>query len=264
MINNLLLEVGTNALKGLSEVDQLFYQLKKSNKDYSSIVIKIEKKLEEIFGCKFVIEIARSSLWTDNCGVIPTFKRIGTITKKEDLVKLGNIKKLNIILGEKIIEYATPRELTAMFLHEIGHIVNHVGRFFSAIQKSITITKMVLFIANLFIGAIYLIPILLVITRTLFWTNHIGEYNADRFVVEYGYGDEFISLFHKFEKKRDFDSELSIVKALVRVYTFIFGSSHPENKDRIKKIADIMKNEYIDKYKLDKKTKKILDQYGIE
>jgi len=263
MVNNLLLEVGSNVLPGLSNIDSLFYKLKTTN-NYSKCISQLEKEFQKIFGCVFIIDIARSSLWIDNCGIIPTFKKTGEITKKEDLVKLGNIKKLNIILGEKIIKIASPKELTALFLHEIGHLVNHIGEFVSIVQKSMLFTKFILFVVNLFIGAIYLIPIILIVTRTLFWTSHVGEYNADKFVVEYGYGDEFISLFHKFEKHFTIDSEMPIVKVLVRVSQFIVGSTHPSNEDRIKKIAEIIKNEYSDKYKLDKKTKKILDQYPAE
>jgi len=263
MINNLLLEVGTNALPGLSNIDALFYKLKNTH-DYSKNIEKIEKEFQKIFGCQFVIDIARSSLWVDNCGIIPTFKKTGEIIKKEDLVKLGSVKKVNIILGEKIISIATPRELTALFLHEIGHLVNHIGMFVSVVQKSMLLTKFILFVVNLFIGAIYLIPIMIIVTRTLFWTSHVGEYNADKFVVEYGYGDEFISLFHKFEKHFTVDSETTIVKVLIRIYSFIVGSTHPKNEERIRKIADIMKNEYSDKYKLNKKIKKILDQYSTE
>jgi hypothetical protein len=264
MSNNLLLEVGTNALIGLSDVDKLFLELKESKSNYSKIIIKLEKKLEEIFGCKFIIEIARSSLWSDNCGIMPIFKKTGVITKKEDLVKLGNIKNLNIILGEKVIKLATPRELTALFLHEIGHIVNHIGKFFSIIQKSAAITKMILFMINLYIGSLYLIPLTIILTRTLFWTLHMGEYNADKFVAEYGYGDEFITLSHKFEKSRTIKSENTIVRTILYIYNFIFGSTHPTNKDRINKVAEIMKNDYADKYKLDKKTKKILDNYTFQ
>lgn len=263
MLNNLLLEVGTNALIGLSDVDKLFLELKESKND-SKTIIKLEEKLKEIFGCKLIIEIARSSLWSDNCGVIPTFKKTGNITKKEDLVKLGNIKNLNIILGEKVIKMATPRELTALFLHEIGHIVNHIGKFFSIVQKSAAITKMILFMVNLYIGSLYLIPLTIIMTRTLFWTLHMGEYNADKFVAEYGYGDEFITLSHKFEKSRSLSSESTIVRTILFIYKFIFGSTHPTTKERINKIAEIMKNDYADKYKLDKKTKIILDYYKFQ
>ena len=149
MVNNLLLEVGSNVLPGLSNIDSLFYKLKTTN-NYSKCISQLEKEFQKIFGCVFIIDIARSSLWIDNCGIIPTFKKTGEITKKEDLVKLGSIKKLNIILGEKIIDIATPRELTAIFLHEIGHLVNHIGAFVSVVQQSMFFTKLILFIVNLF------------------------------------------------------------------------------------------------------------------
>jgi len=158
----------------------------------------------------------------------------------------------------------SPRELTALFLHEIGHVVNHIGEFVSIIQKSAYLSKMILLAINLFIGSLYLLPLTLVITRTLFWTLHIGEYNADKFAVEYGYGTEFISLMHKFEKNIKVESESTIVQFLVKIYHYIFGNTHPSNKDRIRKIANIIKDEYSDKYKLNKKTKKLLDQYEIE
>jgi hypothetical protein len=263
MESSLLLEVGTNALKGLSDIDNLFKELKEnSNRDKS--ISKLESKLSEIFGCEFIIDIARSSMWIDNCGIIPTFKKSGKIVKQENLVKLGNIKSLNVILGINLIKIATPRELTALFLHEIGHIVNHIGAFFSIMQKTISLSKGILFIVNLFIGTLYLIPIMVILTRTLFFTLHIGEYNADKFVVEYGYGDEFISLIHKLNIKDSQPKRNIIIKTLITVYNYIMGGTHPKNSDRIKHIVKIMKDEYIEKYNLNKKQKKLLNHYEIE
>jgi len=260
-MTNLILEIGTNALHGLNQVDKLFTDLKKT-KNYSEVLNKLERKLEEIFGCKFIIELARSGDWNDNCGVLPTYKSTGKIKKKEDLVKIGNIEKLNLILGENIISLLSPRELTAMFLHEVGHIVNHTSKFIDIITATGQISKLILLVLHIS-GFVILLPLLIVVSRTLTWTSHIGEYNADKFAVEYGYGDEFISLIHKFDKKHS-ESLSNISKIILSVWHFIFGSTHPDYKDRIEKVSKIMINDYTDKYKLDKKTKRILDYYEIE
>lgn len=259
---NILLEVGTNSLSGLSDVDKIFKELKQST-NYSKSISILESKLSEIFGCKFIIDIARTGIWCDNCGIIPIFKKSGKIIKQEDLVKLTNIKTLNIVLGYNIIKLATPRELTALFLHEIGHIVNHIGVFISTIQKIVGASKIILFIVNLFIGTLYLMPIMIILTRTLYFTSHIGEYNADKFVIEYGYGDEFISLIHKLNVNSSSNHNM-IINMLISVYNYIMGGTHPSNKNRIKNIVKIMTSEYAEKYNLNKKQRKILEYYKIE
>ena len=260
----LILEVGKNKLPGLSELDNLFDALKKSkttSKD-ETIRKKIEKCMENIFGTPFFIDLHYLGTFANNCAVIPIIKRGGKIEKTEDLVKLGNVKKVYIILGNEMIKESTPRELTAIFLHEIGHIVNHISGSLSIISDlSYKLSYVFNSLNHIPLLNILILPLYIVSSRTLYFTQHVGEYNADKFAAEYGYGDELISVIHKWNLEyKKYESEKTFWTYLSQLKAFILGQSHPEDTDRIKKLAEEIKKNYSNKYK-SKKLEKILNEY---
>ena len=262
--DHIILEVGKNPLPGLSELDSLFDELKKSKTTSKDEMIrkKIEKCMEKIFGTQFFIDFHYLGTFSNNCAVIPIFKYSGRIEKAEDFVKLGNVKKVYIILGNELVKAAAPRELTAIFLHEIGHIVNHISNSLSAISD---VTYKLTYIFNSLnhipLLNILILPLYIISSRTLYFTQHVGEYNADKFAAEYGYGDELISVIHKWnlEYKKQ-ESEKNFWAYLSQLKAFILGQTHPEDVDRIKKLAEEIKKNYANRYR-SKKLEKILNEY---
>ena len=261
---DILLEVGKNVLPGLTDLDVLFTDLKKTEKstDEAKIKIKIEKLLTKIFSTPFELDIHHLGDLSYNCAVMPILKSNGKIEKGEDFVKLGNIKKVYIILGTNLLKDITPREMTAIILHEIGHIVNHIGESLSSLRYFSHKTSYILSVLNHVpvLNAVIL-PLYIISSRTLYFTSHVGEYNADKFAAEYGYGDELISVIHKWDlEESKYNSQKNFTSYLSQLKYFILGKSHPDDKDRIKELAEEIKKNYSNKYK-SKKLENILNEY---
>ena len=263
-INTILFEVGKAPLPGLDQLDLYFKDLKESKNHVEAERVKrrIEKQMELIFGPPFEIDLHWIGELSYNCAVIPILKTIGEIEKTEDSIKLGNVRKVYIVLGMLLVDDLTPRQLTAVFLHEIGHIVNHISNTLKTVSSFMGKLHPVLETLNLIpvLNAVIL-PLYIITSRTLSFSSHMGEYHADKFAVEYGYGDELISVMHKWNKESvKEESELTFSRMLYNIKNFILGTSHPDYKDRIKKMISEIKEAYANKYHM-KKLGKILDEY---
>lgn len=259
-----ILEIGTNRLSGLSELDELFKQLKETTSPVQSerVKLKIEKQMQSLFGPPFEIDLHYIGPYMDNCGVIPILKSVGHIEKTEDVVKLGNVRKVYIILGMHLVSEFKPREITSIFLHEIGHIVNHLSESMSTLAQWMSRVEIILgALNNIPLVNLAILPLYIITSRTLFFTQHVREYNADKFAVEYGYGDELISVMHKWNlQSQNEESRKTFWQFLSHLKYLILGSSHPDEKDRIHKMIEEIKKNYSDKYR-SKKLQKILDEY---
>ena len=267
----IITEIGKHVLPGLNKLDDAFKELKvgKNSADRGKTLVKLEKQLERIFGTLFSLELEYIGPFSDNFVVIPVFKKSGKLETKEDYVKLGIVKKMNIIIGMEMIRESRPRELTAVMLHEIGHVAGHIS---ASVDKIYRIIKPINNITNIasrlpIIGMVVL-PITILTSRTLNWTSHVHEYNADKFAVKYGYGDELSSIIHRWSllKKKNEQSSKTLLQKLSIITSFInkkvMGTTHPKNPDRIKSIVEEMKKNYVGKYK-SKRLQTILKHYDL-
>lgn len=260
----LILEIGKNRLPGLNELDLLFKDLKSSKTplEAEKIKKKIEKQMEKVFGCPFEIDLHYIGPFADNCGVIPILKSYGTIEKEETSVKLGSVRRVYIILGMALVNQCTPREITSIFLHEIGHIVNHISSTLSTLHDWMLKFNILFSTLNAIpVINVAVLPLYIITSRTLFFTQHVGEYHADKFAVEYGYGDELISVIHKWNLEENHeDNKTTFWRFLSVLKSLIMGQTHPTHKDRIKKLVEEIKKNYAGQYK-NKRIEKILDEY---
>lgn len=254
-INKIVLfEVGTNRLDGLNVVDDLFKCLKnsKNKSEAHKILVKLEKQLKMIFGTDFEMDIDYFAQDHDNAFVVPVYRGYDEIIKTDKEVKLKAIRKVYIMLGATLINNHTPREITAVILHEIGHIVNHLTETQQIIENATyPIHNMLHRLIYIPIINVVALPIMILSSRTLSFTSHIGEYNADKFAVEYGYGDELIMTMHKMGAKytKHSPNNFSIKRWLNILIDLLLGGSHPSYDDRVKKMIQIIKTEYSKQYK---------------
>lgn len=254
----------------LKRIDQNFVSIKKNKNDLAAKK-ELTKNIKEFAGVKNVVITFKKDYF--NAAVIPIYKQaisadllnvfkdyeagenIRSLTVAEEPSKY--IKKLYIIFGNDIIDLFSPRELTAILLHELGHGFTYTANLprilLALFQKGIGTFGMImrvpiLWLFNLVTLPAYIISTLIVITvvRSLTFMEHKSEYKADQFPAKYGYGDEMIKVLYKLHNK---SVETESRKAWwEKVWGFIGGlfspSSHPASSRRIEEINERMINDY--------------------
>ena len=186
-----------------------------------------------------------------NFAVLPIYKK--KITEKNvteiDNIKLFEIEKVKLIIGFKLIEQLKPREVTSILLHEIGHIVAHISestqQFIKILKPIHSILKTTSVIPILHIISL---PLFLIVSRSLFFTSHMEEYNADKFAVECGYGSEMRTVLILFKNATDNKQTLSFSEIMKKIHNLFVGSSHPDFKDRIDEISNVLKTGFEKQY----------------
>jgi hypothetical protein len=267
---DLIFEASVLRSEILKDIDQNFAQIKKDKKNLNSRKELVEN-IKNFSGIKNIVISTKKNY--ENAAIIPIYNRIIST----DLINIfkdyeaGNniedlevveepskyIKKLYIIFGNDIIDMFSPRELTAILLHELGHCFTYTSNLprilLALFQKGVGVTGAmfktpILWIFNLLSIQVYIIASLIVITivRSLTFIEHKGEYRADQFAAKYGYGDEMIKVLYKLHNRRQ---ELESRKAWwEKIWDFIgklfSPSSHPTNSSRIEEINNQMINEY--------------------
>jgi len=259
----LLYERGSNALPQLNQVDAMFKVLKRLEPSkVRPVVNKLEKLLSKLFGTTVIIELQNHGDLTDNFAVLPILKdkpEENRLTAKS--ITLNDIDVLYFMIGIDLIKQSKPRQITAILLHEIGHVVEHVTRMnalFDSVLHRIKYISDILSrvpIINFIFG-----PLFIITTRSLNFRNHQYEHNADQFAVKYGYGDDLaqwcLTDVNASKQKVPFNFT-GIAYRLKRIFE---GSDHPSFKKRIAVIAKEMKKSYGKEYG-NKKIETLLDKY---
>lgn len=226
-----------------------------------------------------------------NAGVIPTYKKsissdfsskvrdvlggkdVSTNrVKSEDLKKLKfiaeptkYIESLNIFIGVPLLKALTPPEMVATLLHEIGHTFNstsNISYIYMGVVKELLSLSFAgyasLRIVNVieqFLPVFYFGTLALVYGITI--TQHRNEYNADKYVVKYGYGDELVRVFKKLdtsvkirENRTSIKTKLSKFLLLIKDFlvTAIFSYEHPSVQSRVDQIEDLLYDKYKELY----------------
>ena len=206
-----LFEVSIYRSNILKDIDQDFAEIKKDKQNHAAQDLSnknsLIKNIKEFTG----IQDVKITLIKDfpNACVIPIYTRLFSLdllTLYKDYKIDGNIKNLNvieepskyikkihIIFGYEFINMMSPRELTSILLHELGHVFAHtanlprllVGYFKTFLNIILSIPMTI---------PIYLVTMAIVITlmRSFSFLDHRKEYKADQFAAKYGYGDEMI------------------------------------------------------------------------
>lgn len=261
----LLLERGSHAYSDFIKIEEQFIKLKKTktNKDFVEVFKETEKLVTKLLKTKTKFYLDIDGELKFNFAIIPILEGSKELRKGEDFVHLVNVKEMHLIMGFDLFKHLDARELTAVFCHEIGHVVNHLGKTASLLNTySQTFNKVFLYLYPLPIVGLLLLPLYIISSRTYSFTNHMGEYNADKFVVECGYGDDLIRVFSKFHSSEKITNQSMnrFLYYIMMMKTFILGKSHPDTEKRIKAVVNQIKSDYSKEYH-SPFIKKILDMY---
>jgi hypothetical protein len=254
-------EVAQNVDRRFLKIDQLFKEIKQQKKinQINSTLIKIETKLSKIFDVNILIQADYIGQDIDNVICIPVLKK-GKLWTTD--LSLNDVDSINIILGYDIIRNNTPSQLTAIMLHEIGHVANHLKGFSLSVDQFFKHLGPAGQLINLLpiIGVIFFIVKL----GGLKITSRLKEYKADAYAVKYGYGDELMQALHKLDKTgRQARSEASILTRLLNTINDFLSKFHPSKEARIKQIYNDIISEYSNQYK-SKKITNIMNKYKIK
>lgn len=253
--------------KKLKAVELQLEKLKsvKAKNKLDNEVNKVSTTLKHLFDCDVRITLATKYPDSENCQVIcfpVTFKKVN----ESD----GLIYFMIIILGSKLLERMSARQLLAIFLHEYGHwYVNYK----TAIPHMKTLTNAGTAIGVIG-GSILLPPILwsslllmAFITATISSAlSHKIEYGCDAVAVKYGYGPDLYSAFDELNKEeiKYKKKQSNISSFFSSLKDYLFGTSHPSFEDRMEKIIDILKEEHPEIFNSPDSKRLIKKYYGIQ
>jgi len=266
----LIFEVSPFRSSILKEIDKNFAQIKKDKKD-SAAKKELTDNLKEFTGVKnIIINIKKDYM---NAAVIPIYNQListdlimifknyeaGDNIKDLEIVEEPSkyIKKMYIMFGDQLIDMFSPRELTAILLHELGHCYTYTANLprilLALFQKGagiagIMLKTPLLWLFNLITLPAYIIASLTVITivRSLTFIEHRGEYKADQFAAKYSYGDEMIKVLYRLHnRKLEIDAQKSWWEKVWSFIEKIFSpASHPTSSSRIEELNEQMINDY--------------------
>lgn len=170
----------------------------------------------------------------------------------------NHIKIIYITLGKKLIKEFSPKQLTAISLHELGHVYQHtsnLGLIFPNLLNLIAkggIKDVDEFKEKNLVRRILTIPLIAAmfpLSRSLTFSDHIEELNSDEYATKHGYGDELAKVFYKFSRwtgeKRPSSWLGKVWDKMKKAFSL---SSHPSDIDRTCSIIEKMKKEYKKSY----------------
>lgn len=280
-----LFEVANNVRPEIKLIHKTFSEIKERNKYNALDIISLTSCLERIFKCKFNIEFIPNE-W--NAYVLPFYESKNkeiTIDNKTP-VEISSIMKtaseINIWFGIPFLKDFTSGELTAILLHELGHVyIDSTTKIYMIAQAIDTFFISILEFISSILGAINLVTLasggdrlikpvfsasLCVLIYALKLPCRIcsrkNEKLADNYAVKMGYGDELISAFMKLDKETSKD--IGFFTKLKRfVISFLFLNTHPNTKDRVNTILKDIEKDYSDKYpNVSKNIEKVFEKYN--
>jgi len=269
-IQELIFEVSKYRSDILKDIDKIFSRIKENNKDLAAKK-ELTQKIKEFTSVKHVVLTLKPKY--TNASVIPIYNQ----TISTDLINLlkdfesgENLKNLNvieepskyikkvyIIIGIDLINMFSPRELTSILLHELGHVYTYTSNLprllLNVFQKFVGFVgeifkTPILAILNLLSLPSYAIASLIVITltRSLTFLEHKSEYRADQFPIKYGYGDEFVKVLYKLHSRQvEVEKHRAWYEKLWGfINSWFIPSTHPASSKRINEISDKILDEY--------------------
>lgn len=262
-----IFEVSPSRPDELKQIDKIFADIantKEGSKERLNLLKMLSNEISKFTGVKKVT-VKIKKRYT-NAAVSPRYNDVfPELFKNSGKVKQEPsryIKSFYVIIGKEIFDLFTNRELTAVMLHEIGHVVNHtsyLGLYLPKILKRLVVAgAMVGGTANVLTGFTMtkvMFPFLALafaMSRSLTFAEHMDELNADDYAAKYGYADELAKAFNKFRKVGWADKEKQPTTWLaktIRFFKSIFNlSTHPDTSDRICAMINKMKKDYKKQY----------------
>ncbi len=266
----LIFEVSRYRSSILKEIDENFKLLKKdknNEKIKKQLVANIRKFTgveEVVFSLKkdflnaSVVPIYNRALSLDLLDIFQNFKAGQNIRNLEVVEELSKyVQKFYVVFGEELIDLFSPRELTAILLHECGHVLTYtsnlprillsfLGVGIGILGKTSQFLSLVLI--ELLSLPVYLVLILIIIitARSLTFMEHRAEYKADQFAAKYGYGDEMIKVLYRLHLK--YVERRSRMAWWEKAWEFLdklfFTTTHPLDSLRIAQLEQQMITEY--------------------
>lgn len=225
------------------DIESAFSILKKDvNSDNAVNIIKTS--LEKSFDCTFDINIIKGVdiLKSKELFVMSVYPEITVIdkimeailtNKNTDAIKTlwESNKKWTIEIDSRLFDSSiidcTPQELTAILLHEVGHIIcsssipNRVSLILRyEVMKTGYKSKMLM--KNKLFRSIMSLPVLdsCVSDNTKSPSSIKEEIKADKFVLKMGYKNELYSILTKLMKNKHYPNNSSLNDKMVKTYDF--------------------------------------------
>lgn len=268
-----LFEVANDVRPDIKAIQNVFSKIKKRNKYNVLDAVSLSVILKKVFKCKFNVEFIAGE---KNAYVLPFYKSENknvNISNKDipeitEIIK--NTEEINLWLGIPFLKEFTSGELTAVLLHELGHVyinslykvytvTSIIDNVFLKLCKKILVLFNILYTYNrtrndpdkiniipVYINAI-LFTLIYVLQLPCRFFSRKGERLADDYAVKMGYGDELISAFEKLSTI--INNDIGFFKKIQMFLIDIFYlSTHPGLKDRTKYIIKKIEDEYSDRY----------------
>jgi Zn-dependent protease with chaperone function len=213
-----------------------------------SHIKKLQTLISEFTGISRIIFTVKNRANDITAGMFPVYKSDFISDTKISFENAHRyIDRVYIIFGKDTLKKFHHRELTAILLHEIGHIYQHTTnlsfRFSRIFSDASFITTPIL----IFLRATKIIPFLFIVSRSVFMRDHAIENAADDFATKHGYGEESIRIMSMLGAKR-LDEPMLIEKVLDVLKNIVLPTRHPSYKTRICKTIDAMIKEYSNMY----------------
>lgn len=257
-----IFEVSRSRPAELKRIDTLFDQIRREKPASRLKLFKeLGREISAFSGVKKVVVSIKKDFF--NAMVVTNYNNlVPELFKKkikpEDAYKY--IDSFYVVYGDKMIDAMRPRELTAILLHEIGHVYQHtstlgqvVPRVVNTVSKLTHLMSYIVTVSSGGAAAPVTIPLSIAtfaLSRTLTFGEHARELDADDYAAKHGYADEMAKAFYKFNKSGDMERQPT--NWLAKIGKFIRNSfslsSHPSNPDRICNMINKMKTDYKKKY----------------
>ncbi len=226
----------------LKELDGEFLKLKNSKTVKVENIKSIQQLIRKFTGAKYVYLSIKKDMF--NAYVIPIYNGFFYKKVKQDQKIIDDgiedsqyIDKIYITIGQKLLDKLSHKQITAVLLHELGHVYLHRSHVMMFVKKIINLSTVIGTISvNLMTGVF--VPIilpLLLISRTFSFFDHKEEYNADKFALKYGYADDISKVMLTFHKK-EIQNKSKMRQIFDNIIYMILPTSHPQSKNRIDKI----------------------------
>lgn len=251
------------------DIENAFAVLKEDPKNKAAINM-IKESLESCFSCKFTITVVPVEK-DKPIFVMSVFPEMSTMDKiissimSDDKKKDDTIKKLweknkawNLEIDERILTDsnidASQRELTALLLHEIGHIVcsnSLPNRFITILQYEVAKTNMKnkLMLKDKIFRKVLCIPILNACIADDKTNKGLKtEIKADTYSKKMGYSNELNSVLKKLIKINDDSGKDENLKDLTKFSIDTVNQLKERQANLVKQNMDVLKTECTSPY----------------
>lgn len=252
-----LFEVARIRSEILKKIEKDFDAIRKNISDRSNIK-QLQDHIKEFTGIQKVIVTA--NMQSMDAAIFPVYTRTLPKIARDDPKSITPenahkyIRAIYVTLGQKLIREFPPKQLTAIILHELGHIYQHTSNLGLILPNLVNLLAKggVQDVDELkdksFVRRILTIPLiaaLFPLSRSLTFSDHIEELKSDEYATRYGYGDELAKVFYKFSKwAGERRSSNWLGRVWHRIKRAFSLSSHPSDSERICTIIQKMKKDY--------------------